>query len=352
VLALVLTFGAGCGSAGTDASSSSPPALPWPAARMPDVASPTDNPTTKDKVELGRMLFHDPILSSDRKVACVTCHSQYWGMGDGLAYSIGVGGVGPAGVGRTGATHARRNARTLWNAAYRERLSWDGRASSLEEQVLVPLGDSIELGRAPDDIASDLGAIPAYAALFAAAFPGDIAPVRAQTITRALASFVRTIVSTSAPYDEYVRGDKGALSADEIRGMFLFADLGCPRCHTPPRFESELYADAGIRTAGTDDLGRYEVTGIDADRHAMRTPTLRNLRETGPYFHDGSVATIDLAVAWMVGAFGTRGATDEERRVLIAFLEKSLVDLGNEPERPRSVPSGLPVPLDGFTIPR
>ncbi|MCA9297540.1 MAG: cytochrome-c peroxidase, partial [Phycisphaerales bacterium] len=111
---------------------------PWPFTPLPPAPEPPDNPTTEAKVELGRMLFYDPLLSADRSVACATCHSEIWGMSDGLARSIGVSGKGPTGPGRTG-PEGRRNAQTLWNAAYRERLFWDGRVSSLEEQVLAPL---------------------------------------------------------------------------------------------------------------------------------------------------------------------------------------------------------------------
>jgi cytochrome c peroxidase len=168
----------------------------------------------------------------------------------------------------------------------------------------------------------------------------------------ALAAFVRTVVSVDAPYDEYARGDPNALSPDEIRGMFLFADLGCPTCHTPPRFEREQYADAGIRTPGVKDTGRYDVTMSPADLYAMRVPTLRNLRETGPYFHDGSVTAISDAVSVMTKVFGTRAATTDEVAAVTTFLTKSLVDLSNSPERPLTVPSGLPVPLDGLEINR
>lgn len=342
----------GGGASGAVVDAASGPPLPWPALAMPAVPIPADNPASDAKATLGRLLFHDPILSSDQTVACVTCHSQYWGMGDGLPFSIGVGGTGPAGVGRTGPTHTLRNARSLWNAAYRERLFWDGSAASLEDQVLVPIASPIELNRDVNAIVTDLAAIPAYVEAFQAAFPGDPNPVRVDTLQKAIAAFVRTVISVDAPYDEYVRGDPNAISPDEVRGMFLFADLGCPSCHTPPRFESERYGDAGIRTAGVDDLGRYDVTMVAADRYAMRVPTLRNLRETGPYFHDGSATAISDAVTLMVGVFGTRAATADEIAAVTTFLTKSLVDLSASPERPVTVPSGLPVPQDGLEITR
>ncbi len=300
------------------------------------------------------MLFHDPILSSDRKVACATCHSQYWGMSDGLARSIGVGGVGAVGLGRSGPTHTRRNARTLWNAAYRRALFWDGRAASLEEQALVPLADAAELGRAPEDVVVDLRGIADYRARFAAAFGGGDEAVSAANLPRAIASFVRTIVSVDAPYDRYARGDANALSADEVRGMGLFADLGCASCHAPPLFESERYENVGITSGpGTVDDGRFEVTKVDGDRGAFRVPTLRNLRATGPYFHDGSAATIDDAASRMARfSAPSRTLTPDELASLVAFLRSSLVDRSHEPTRPDDVPSGLPLPADGFRMQR
>jgi cytochrome c peroxidase len=327
--------------------------LPWSAGALPEIVVPGDNASNDAKIDLGRMLFHDPLLSSDRTVACVTCHSQYWGMSDGLPRSIGVGGVGPVGLGRTGPTHARRNARTLWNAAYRRALFWDGRAATLEDQVLVPMGDAVELGRAPADVVVDLSANADYRARFVAAFGGDDA-VSVVNVQRAIASFVRTVVSVDAPYDRYARGDANALAADEVRGMNIFADLGCASCHAPPLFESERYENVGIASdPSAPDDGRFEITHVDADRGAFRVPTLRNLRATGPYFHDGSSATIDDAAARMARfSAPSRTLSADELASLVAFLRSSLVDRSHEPTRPDAVPSGLPLPVDGFRISR
>jgi cytochrome c peroxidase len=316
---------------------------------MPAASEPVDNPSTPEKVELGRLLFHDPISSVDRKVACVTCHSQYWGMGDGLARSVGVGGVGAPGMGRTGPTHTRRNAPTLWNAAYRTQLFWDGRVASLEDQAPVPMRNALELGRDPADVATDLAAIDEYRARFAEAFPGDAQPVSGANMARAIASFVRTVTSDDAPYDRWVRGDARALSDEEVRGMFLFADAGCASCHEPPLFASDRYAR--LLPATADDLGRAEVTGLDADRGAFRVPTLRNLRETYPYFHDGSSPTIEDAVARVVASgVATRDLSADEQSAIVTFLHTSLEDVSKEPERPLTVPSGLQVPADGYRI--
>lgn len=328
------------------------PPLPWAREPLPAPAAPTDNPTTAAKVELGRLLFYDPILSRDHATACATCHSEIWGMGDGMPVSVGVDGVGPTGPGRDGPHKTRRNAQTLWNAAHRERLFWDGRAASLEDQALEPIITPDELGRATlDEALEEIAAIDAYRARFAEAFPGE--PFGAVVLGKALASFQRTIVADRGPYDRYAAGDAGALSPDAQRGMFLFAEAGCAGCHTPPRFESERYADRAI---GGDDPGRFEVTGDPADAGRFRVPTLRNVRETGPYFHDGSVATLGEAVAHEVEVAVLRGESrpldEEEIAAIETFLRKGLIDRAGEPHRPKEVPSGLAVPLDGFRIPR
>ena len=318
---------------------------------MPPAPEPSDNPTTEAKVALGRLLFYDPVLSSDHATACATCHSEIWGMSDGLPVSVGVEGIGPTGPGRDGPHKTRRNAQTLWNVAHRERLFWDGRAPSLEAQALAPIENADELGRVSvEEAVADIAAIGAYDPLFAEAF-GE--PVSAATLARALASFQRTLVADWGPYDRYVAGDAGALSAEAQRGMFLFAEAGCAGCHAPPRFESERYAD---RDLGGDDLGLYETTGRPADRHHFRVPTLRNVRDSGPYFHDGSVASLEEAVAHevrvAVGHGESRPLSDDEIAAIATFLNKGLIDRFGEPDRPEEVPSGLEVPLDGFRIPR
>ena len=345
------------GCSGNPTGSSGPTAddrarMPWTYSSLGLPTEPEDNPGTPEKVVLGRLLFHDPVLSRDRATACVTCHSQYWGMGDGLTFGIGTGGTGPSGIGRTGPTKTRRNVPSLWNAAYRKMLFWDGRASSLEEQVETPLFDERELGADRATVLRDIADNATYPMLFAAAFPDSPAVTQAN-LARAIAAFVRTIVTKDAPYDRYAKGDDKALSEREIRGMFLFHDLGCTSCHAPPMFGADRF-DAVVpeSAAAPDDLGRFEVTSDEKDRFAFRVPQLRNLSETGPYFHDGRASTMTEALREM--AAGTRGGalSDEEVIAMADFVGKGLMDKARLPERPLSVPSGLPIPADGFVIRR
>jgi cytochrome c peroxidase len=334
--ALVLVAAlAACGGAPADEKG---PPLPW--ARRAFPAMIAHEPADAAQIALGRSLFYDPLLSADRAVACATCHSELWGMSDGLPRSVGLDGEGAVGPGRHGPNTTARNAPTLWNAAYRRGLFWDGRAASLEEQALMPIENDIEMGRELPALLADLQDNDEYRALFMDAF-GEVS---AGAVARALAAFERTFVSDLAPYDRYAAGDEGALSEQAIAGMFLFADAGCADCHAPPLFESERYVDRSI--AG-DDEGRAAVTGDVADHGAFRVPTLRNLRETGPYFHDGSVVDLEDAVAHEAGAL-----SEDEVAAIAEFIRKGLMDRSREPDRPDSVPSGLPVPLDNLRIPR
>jgi cytochrome c peroxidase len=331
---------------------------PWHYSALGAPLEPADNASTEGKVDLGRLLFHDPILSGDHATACVTCHSQYWGMGDGLGLGIGVGGTGPSGIGRRGPTTTRRNVPTLWNVAYRTALFWDGRAASLERQVETPLFDERELGAKRETVAEGLADNATYRALFAAAFP-ESPQVSVENLARAIAAFVRTITTSDAPYDRYARGDDNAMSPMEIRGMFLFGELGCATCHAPPLFAAERFDAVPLAGAAPlpsppadDDLGRFEITGDERDRFAFRVPQLRNLRETGPYFHDGRAQAMLEAVRQMVVSTAPRAVADDELTALAEFTGKGLMDKVHVPERPLAVPSGLPVPADGFIIRR
>ncbi len=350
---LVACFACSAEQAADKAAAYDGPPIPWAYAPLGISEGPPDNKTTPEKQALGRMLFYDPILSRDGLTACATCHSEIWGLSDGLALSVGVDGIGPTGPGRTGPNMTTRNAPTLWNVALVEELFWDGREPTLESQALRPLENTGELNKDPQQAAADLGAIPEYRTLFSAAFPQVADPVTPDNIARALAAFQRSFVADRTPYDQYVSGDPGALSDAALRGMELFAEAGCAACHTAPRFDSAKYAARGI---DSDDLGRFQVSGKEGDRGAFRVPTLRNARDTEPYFHDGSVLLLRDAVAYEVklqqDAGLSRVLSEAEVDAIVTFIDKGLTDRSREPHRPKNVPSGLPVPEDGFRIPR
>lgn len=325
--------------------------LPWAATKLPALTDPEDNPRSEAKRLLGRVLFYDPVLSADRATACVTCHSEIWGLGDQLPRSVGVEGHGVIGPGRTGSHRTRRNSPALWNVGLRSALFWDGRAPTVEEQVFFPLRNADELARDPDEVIAELEGNDAYVALFRAAFPAAEPAVSQTTFAQALATFVRAYVSDRAPYDQFLAGDALALDDQDRRGIALFAQLQCDSCHVPPRFDSDRYADRAVPDPeALNDSGRFDVTGDEADRGAFRVPTLRNARESGPYFHNGAVADFREAVAHEVEQqrqLGLREPLSEsELTDLTQFLRRALTDTSHEQHPVEQVPSGLMVPID------
>jgi cytochrome c peroxidase len=245
-----------------------------------------------------------------------------------------------------------RNSLSLWNVALRPALFWDGRSPSLELQALEPMKHDNEMDQPVTGGVARLRELARYRQLFAAAFPGETETITADNLTRALGAFERSVVTNQSPYDQYVAGDPGAMADDEKRGMKVFAASNCASCHVPPLFESNRYD----KRLDTTDPGRFAISGDARDRGAFRVPTLRNLRDTEPYFHDGSVYVMEDAIRAEVdrevAAKRAVPLSDADFEALVAFLHSSLEDMGRVPSRPDRVPSGLPVPLDGDEIQR
>lgn len=263
---------------------------------------PRDNPTTPAKVELGRRLFHDPRLSANDQVACASCHDIGSGAGaDGRPASVGIDGQ----VGT-------RNAPTVLNAAYQAVLFWDGRAASLEAQAVGPLMNPVEMGMADARaVVRKVASISAYREAFRHVFGGE-RPVTLTNIAKAIAAYERTLVTPSAPYDRFVRGDRNAMSEQQVRGMALFAEFGCVACHRGPNFSDAALVGGSApfrafpavpgsayetRYHLVDDTGLAD--GDGAERGVWRVPSLRNVSRTAPYFHNGSVETLEEAVRVM-----------------------------------------------------
>jgi cytochrome c peroxidase len=292
---------------------------------LPDKApEPATNPTTAAKVELGKMLYFDPRFSSTGSVSCFSCHNVMEGGDDHMPTSIGVHGQ-----------KGGRNAPTVWNAAFHSAQFWDGRAATLEDQAKGPPVNPIEMGMENLDAVIDrVRAIPGYRPYFEAAFgPGDV--VTMDNAARAIAAYERTLITPNSPYDRYVKGEKDALSAQQVRGMEAFAATGCTSCHSGSVFDGPpmpvgsaflvkfpTFPDSGYvaEYALADDPGRYSVTEADPDRNLWRVPTLRNLQYTAPYMHNGSVK--DLAEAVRVMGSTQLGQTLDEAQVqdMVAFL--------------------------------
>jgi cytochrome c peroxidase len=317
---------------------------PWPVTAFPALPEiMTDVPEAR--IELGRLLFFDPILSIDEETACVTCHSERWGMGDGLPRAVGHGAGLLAGPGRRGPNTLRRNSPSLYNLAFRASLAWDGEARTLEEQALIPLLAEDEMSVDPVLLIAELGDIPEYVELFSDAFPND-PEVTMQNLASALAAYQRTFISDRSTYDGYVEGRPELMSDDQVEGMFRFAEMGCDSCHTPPLFESETFANRNVpEVEGIEDHGLEERTGLAEDRRKFRAVTLRNLKSTEPYFHNGSVRKMEDAIRHELEQSGM-SFDDDDVRVITVFIDKTLRDERREAIRPTTVPSGLPLPID------
>jgi len=282
-----------------------------------EVPAPADNATTAEKVELGKMLYHDPRLSSTGTVACASCHNTMLGGEDNRPNSMGVNGQ----IGG-------RSAPTVWNAAFNKVQFWDGRAASLEEQAAGPVTNPIEMGmKSWDDVVARLKTIEGYQTAFEAAFGKD--SISKDNATKAIAAYERTLITPNSAYDKYVEGDKSALTAQQVRGMEKVAELGCGGCHSGPAFNGpgvfqkfpltpNPYFEAQYHFS--KDKGLAQVTKKFDDEHLWKVPTLRNIALTAPYFHNGSVKTLDEAVKLMAKLQLGKDLSKEEIADIVAFL--------------------------------
>jgi len=297
---------------------------------------PASNVGTPARVDLGRMLFFDKRLSESATVSCASCHNLKDGGADHLSSSLGVHGQ------RDG-----RNALTVWNVAFMTSYFWDGRAASLEEQAAAQLLNPLDMGmKDMDYVTARLQGIAGYRPAFERAFGGGDA-VSAENAVKAIAAFERTLVTADTPYDRFANGDQSALNEAQRRGMHAFEQAGCSRCHQGPAFDgpalrvgtafimkfptnprSPFVASYDLRK----DEGRYEWTGKEADRSRWRVASLRNLRYTAPYMHNGSVETLADAVRVMGSTELGRTFTDAEVSDLVAFLNALSGPLPDVPE--------------------
>ena len=265
---------------------------------LPSIApAPTNNPTTEAKVELGQMLFFDKNLSADRTLACESCHKLYkYAGGDGSAVSTGIN-----------AQKGDRNAPTVWNAAFQRRFFWDGRAGSLEEQALKPFLNPIEMGMdSAEQIIKRVEEQPKYVEAFKRAFQGR-AEITIEKVTQAIASYERTLITNDAPYDDFIMGDKTALSQQQLSGMALFAKTGCVHCHFGPNFSAASIFNTGLAfrifPANSSDLiKKYKLAPVEGEKSVWRVPSLRNVALTGPWLHNGSIKSLDEVVRVMAQA--------------------------------------------------
>lgn len=346
----------GCdGENGRDTTPESALALPLV------VVDPAENPSSPAKVDLGRMLFWDPVLSGDRNVACATCHHPGFAYADGRALSVGVGGTGVGPARRPSATAhvTKRSSMTILDTAFsgttrqgsgdptKAPMFWDSRVASLEQQARGPIlaldemrGTSFDESKIFPEVVSRLQQIPEYVARFALSFGKD--SVNETSIVRAIAAFERTLVSHQSSYDRYESGETGALSASALRGLGAFDRSGCTNCHSGP-----MFSDYEIHQIGAPDLpGLARDLGSGAG--GFRTPSLRNVTRTAPYMHSGAFASLDQVFGFYNRVNrrldpkldGVRGPDRGDATDVKAFLS-ALSDGTFDQTIPTEVPSGL-----------
>ena len=256
-----------------------------PYARPASVPTPADNKPTAARVELGKMLFFDPRLSSSGWISCSTCHNPALGWSDGLPTAIG-----------HGMKVLRRATPSIYNAAYNPLQMWDGRFATLEEQALGPIGAAGEMNQPLPELIERLSAIEGYLNAFDKAYPGE--GVSGKTIGKAIAAFERTVVGTLAPFDRWRKGERNAISASAQRGFRIFeGKANCIACHTGYNFTDNGFHNVGLKSAGgEEDPGRFAIKKVKSNLGAFKTPTLRNIALTAPYMHNGAYRTLEEVV--------------------------------------------------------
>lgn len=287
-----------------------------------EVPTPDDNPLTKEKIELGKMLFFDPRLSGDGNMSCGTCHSPLFGWSDGQATARGhksmvLGRASPV----------------ITNTAYNDIQMWDGREQTLEDQSIGPMRNSAEMNMDIPKLVQFLKSSD-YQQHFKNAFGSD--EIGVEQIAKALASFERTVVSRNSPFDAWVRGDKNALTEQQIRGFKVFVDPqkgNCAVCHSAPNFTDNGFHNLGLASYGNEnpDLGRYTQRPLKLMKGAFKTPTIRDITLSAPYFHDGSANTLDEVVEHYAKGGVVKdnlspnmkalNLTEQEKLDLVAFME-------------------------------
>lgn len=280
-------------------------------APLPEQMSSEDNPITLAKVNLGRKLYYDARLSKNQDVSCNTCHQLD---------KFGVDGL-PTSAGHREQTGAR-NAPTVYNAAGHIAQFWDGRETTIEDQAKVSPLNPVEMAMADEAaVETVLRSIPGYVSQFAAAFPDEAEPVTYDNMARAIGAFERGLVTPSR-FDDYLAGDDTALTEQEIAGLTEFLDVGCGNCHSGTYLGGNMYQKIGLVEAwrAAADGGRFDITGVDTDRQVFKVPALRNVSHTAPYFHDGSVGSLNEAVRLMARHQLGLELSNERVISIIAFL--------------------------------
>lgn len=285
--------------------------------RPEKVPAPSNNLVTPERVALGKALFFDPRLSGSNWISCATCHNPALGWSDALPTAIG-----------HGMKILGRATPTILNTAYQRKQMWDGRFRTLEEQALAPIEADVEMSQNLDEAVAELKEIAGYHALFDKAYPGE--GITKDTIAKAIASFERTIVSSDAPFDRWIKGDEKAMSDSAKQGFALFeGKANCTACHQGFNFIDDGFHNIGLK--GNQDAGRHAEVPVAVMMGAFKTPTLRDVALTAPYMHNGMYNTLDEVVAHYNRGGDVKdnldpnmkplNLTDQEQKDIVEFLK-------------------------------
>jgi cytochrome c peroxidase len=299
-----------------------PPTAADKAWKLPPVPMPADNVSTPARVELGQALFFDPRMSGNGAMSCASCHNPSLGWSDGLKTAVGWGGQ-----------VLGRATPTVTNTAFNTQFMWDGRKKSLEDQALGPMKTPQEMNTDFAVALARLRDVPGYVAMFDKAYPGE--GVQEETIAKAIAAFERTVVVNDSAFDRWLAGDRKAMTLQQWRGYKVFADAGkgnCAACHSAPNFTDNGFHNIGVaKGEGEGDPGRYAIRKVASMKGAFKTPSLRDIETTAPYFRDGSAATLHDVVEHYVtggvdqsnlsGSMRPLTLTTQEKDDLVAFMK-------------------------------
>lgn len=281
-------------------------------------------PVTPEKVHLGKMLFFEPRLSASALISCNTCHNLGLGGADYQEASVGHGWH-----------RGKRNAPTVLNSVFNKAQFWDGRAKDLMEQAKGPVQASVEMNNSPDMVIKTLKSMPHYEKMFKKVFPDETDPVTFDNMARAIEAFEATLLTPDSPFDKYLKGDTNALNAKEKEGLKLFMNKGCSSCHGGINMGGENYFPFGVvekpsvHVRPEDDKGRFGVTKTRSDEYVFKSPSLRNIELTLPYFHSGSVWSLKEAISIMGSAQLGIKLSGSEIDSIVTFLKSTT---GKQPE--------------------
>lgn len=289
--------------------------------RPSDIPFPEENPYSKEKEILGKILYFDPRLSKSGTQSCATCHNPSLSWGDGMGLGVGHG-------------HKKlgRKTPTILNLAWdheAEAYMWDGRKENLEEQALGPIEADVEMNMNLNELIARLKNIKGYHPLFKAAFPDTPNPITKENIGMAIATYERTVVSSNAPFDDWINGNKNAISKSAKNGFVLFnTKANCSSCHSSWRFSDSSFHDIGIHD---DDIGRGAHVPVESMKHAFKTVGLRNIDQRAPYMHNGSLQTLMDVINHYDHGFAQRESlsaeinalnlSENEKKDIIEFLK-------------------------------